>query len=166
MKPILYIMCGAPGCGKSTFAQEFLQKLSQSGLDKRICISRDAIRFSILKDDEEYFSREKEVFNTFTNTIATQLKDGVSVIADATHIDMYSRKKLTYAVDQIYADYDIVYITFDTPLETCLKRNDLRIGRMCVPEEIVRHMYNKFRAPRDDEDSRRIGTISVKGDVV
>ena len=166
MKPILYIICGPPACGKSTFAQEFLQKLSNEGIDKRICISRDAIRFSLLKDGEDYFAHEKEVFSIFVNTIVTQLKDGVSVIADATHIDMYSRKKLTYAVDQIYTDYDIVYITFDTPLETCLKRNASRIGRMCVPEETIRHMYDKFRPPRNDEDSRRIGTIYVEGNII
>ena len=166
MKPILYIMCGIPGCGKSTFAQEFLQKLSSSGVDKRICVSRDAIRFSMLKDSEDYFTHENEVFDSFVHTIATQLQDGVSVIADATHIDMSSRKKLTYAVDKIFSDYDIVYITFDTPLETCLARNALRLGRACVPEAIIRHMYDKFRLPRDDEDSRRIGTINVKGDVI
>ena len=166
MKPILYIMCGPPGCGKSTFANEFMQKLSIEGIDKRICISRDAIRFSMLKEGEDYFSHEKEVFQLFVHTITSQLQDGVCVIADATHLDMYSRKKLTYAIDQTISDYDIVYIVFDTPLETCIERNALRFGRMRVPEEIIRNMHDKFRHPRDDEDSRRIGTIYIEGNVI
>lgn len=166
MKPILYILCGPPGCGKSTFANEFLQKLETGGVDKRICISRDAIRYSMIKDDEEYFSREKEVFDTFVNAIATQLQDGVCTIADATHLDMYSRKKLTYAIDQIYSNYEIVYVTFETPLEVCKVRNEKRLGRACVPVEILQSMYNKFRIPRNDEDPRMIGIIKVEGDVV
>lgn len=166
MKPILYIMCGPPGCGKSTFANEFMQKLSNEGIDRRICISRDAIRFSMLKEGEDYFAHEKEVFSTFVHTIATQLQDGVCVIADATHIDMASRKKLTYAIDQTISEYDIVYIVFETPLDVCLKRNEMRLGRMCVPEDTIRNMYNKFRIPRDDEDSRMIGMIRVEGNVI
>lgn len=166
MKPILYIMCGPPGCGKSTFANEFLQKLSNYGLDKRICVSRDAIRFSLLKDGEDYFAHEDEVFSTFIHAITSQLKDGVCVIADATHLNMGSRKKLTYAIDQEISDYDIVYIVFDVPLDVCLKRNSLRLGRQCVPDETLKEMYGYFRVPREDEDSRMIGMITVKGDTI
>ena len=158
MKPILYIMCGPPGCGKSTFANEFLPK--------RAYVSRDAIRFDMVKEDEEYFSHENEVFSTFVNTITDQLQNGMSVIADATHIDMSSRKKLTYAIDKSFTDYNIVYVTFNTPIEICLERNNMREGRMCVPEDVIRSMYNKFRIPRNDEDPRMIGIIKVEGDIV
>lgn len=166
MKPILYIMCGPAGCGKSTFANEFMQKLSATGIDKRICISRDAIRFSLLKDGEDYFAHEDEVFANFIHAITSQLKDGVCVIADATHLNMGSRKKLTYAIDQEISDYDIVYIVFDTPLDVCLKRNSFRLGRQCVPDETIKEMHKYFRIPREDEDPRMIGMITVKGDTI
>lgn len=158
MKPILYIMCGVPGSGKTTFANEFLQKHTY--------VSRDAIRFIMLKEGEDYFSHEKEVFSTFANTIAGKLQNGENVVADATHIDMTSRKKLTYAIDQIFSDYNIVYIVFDVSLETCLKHNAMREGQTCVPEDVINKMYNKFRCPRNDEDMRRIGTIRIEGNVI
>jgi len=166
MKPILYILCGPSGSGKSTFANEFLQKLSLEGIDKRICVSRDAIRLSMLKDDEDYFSHEDEVFATFVNTIATQLQDGACVIADATHLNMSSRRKLTYAIDKTFSDYEIVYVTFEVPVEVCLSRNALRFGRACVPDDTIREMHKAFRIPRNDEDSRMIGIIKVEGNVI
>ena len=79
---------------------------------------------------------------------------------------MASRRKLTYAIDQIITNYKIVYVIFETALETCLDRNAKRTGRQNVPEDVIKSMYNNFRAPRNDEDRRMIGMITVKGDIV
>ena len=50
-KKQLIIMCGAPGSGKSTYIEKHF--ISFPGYTK--VVSRDQIRFSILKDDEDYF---------------------------------------------------------------------------------------------------------------
>ena len=47
----LWIMVGIPGSGKSYFAKNILMTD-----DSWQYISRDEVRFSIIKDDEEYFS--------------------------------------------------------------------------------------------------------------
>jgi len=157
-KPILYILIGIPGCGKSTFAKRFKNEYDTSW------VSRDKIRFEIIKDEEEYFSHESEVFQKFTDSIVFGLRNGLNVIADATHINMGSRRKLTYAIDKQFNNYNIVYVIFDTMFETCLARNNAREGRECVPEQVMKNMYKDFRIPRDDEDNRAIGFITIKGE--
>ena len=53
-KPVLFINIGLPGSGKSTFCENHMRHFP--------IISRDRIRFSLLKDKDAYFSNEKEVF--------------------------------------------------------------------------------------------------------
>ena len=58
----IIMMCGLPGSGKSTYAKEHRG-------EHDLYISRDLIRFSMLEEGEEYFGKEKLVFDTFVNTI-------------------------------------------------------------------------------------------------
>ena len=63
---ILYILCGPSGSGKSTWANS----------DERqdiAYVSRDNIRLSLLKDGEDYFSHEKEVFKQFVKEIINRI---------------------------------------------------------------------------------------------
>lgn len=151
----LYILCGPSGSGKSTWATNFIK-------DKRIAyISRDNIRLSIIKEEEDYFSHEKEVFKTFVKAIAHYIANGDDVIADATHLNMFSRCKLIQALDMYTCDYDIVFVVFNTDAKTCIERNKAREGRRNVPENVIRNMCRDFRAPTKDEDERVIDIIEV-----
>lgn len=151
----LYILCGPSGSGKSTWARNFIQ-------EHEICyISRDDVRLSIIKDDEDYFSHEKEVFKKFVQGIAVTLQEGKSIIADATHLNMFSRCKLMQALDMYTRDYDIVFVVFNTDVETCIERNKERTGRRNVPENVIRNMCRDFRHPTMDEDDRVKEIIEV-----
>lgn len=149
----LYIMCGPSGCGKSTWAHTNMQDT--------MYVSRDTIRFRYLKEGENYFAHEKEVFKTFVVEIVSRLKVGCNVIADATHLTAFSRRKLTQAIDMYITDYNIVFITFDVSADTCVERNKAREGHAKVPENIIRNMCRDFRAPTKDEDERVIDIIEV-----
>ena len=61
-------MVGAPGAGKSTFNQERLK--NEPGL----WCSRDKVRFSMVREDEDYFSKENEVFKKWI----TYINNGIS----------------------------------------------------------------------------------------
>lgn len=149
--PKLYILCGIPSSGKSTWAKGFLMDA--------IHISRDEIRFSMLKEGEKYFDHETEVYKEFIYEIAQSLEFGYDVIADATHINKDSRSKLTKAIDQFYTNYQIVYVVFETSLEECQTRNQQKFGISKVPPVAIQTMYDRFSAPTLDEDSRAIGLM-------
>lgn len=158
--PILYIMCGPSGCGKTTWARNFIHENDPLYNNIRD-VSRDEIRFSILKDEEDYFSHEKEVFKKFVGTICQTLIDGFDVIADATHLNEFSRRKLTQAIDMRYTDYKIIYVVFNVSADICVAHNANREGRANVPENIIRNMCRDFRVPTKDEDERVIDIIEV-----
>lgn len=156
--PKLYIMCGPSGVGKTTWAHNFINE----NLDMRY-VSRDEVRYSMIKDDEEYFSHEKEVFKEFVAIITEALIDGFDVIADATHLNEFSRRKLTQAIDMRFTDYEIIYVVVSLGYDECAKRNASREGRARVPETALKNMYRDFRFPSKNEDERIIDIIEVGG---
>lgn len=152
---ILYMLCGPSGSGKSTWA------LNDDRMKHCKYISRDNIRLSIIKDEEDYFSHEKDVFREFVKQIATQLMSGYDCIADATHLNMFSRCKLMQALDVYTKQYNIIIVVFNTDADTCVERNKAREGRRNVPENVIRNMCRDFRMPTKDEDDRIIDIIEV-----
>ena len=133
---ILYISSGLPGAGKSTFLKAHKGK-------EEVIISRDEIRFSLLKEGEEYFSHEEEVFNTFVQRLVENIKAGKNVYADATHLTPGSQIKLLAPILLEAAPAQINYIFFNVPLDICLQRNEQRKGTQAYcPPETIRKMYN------------------------
>ena len=153
--PILYIMCGPSGCGKTTYCNDKMK------LAHCVYISRDVVRYEIIKEEEDYFSHEKEVFREFVRRIVEAMTNGYDCIADTTHLNQFSRRKLTQAIDMYTTDYKIIYVVFNVDADTCVARNANRTGRANVPENIIRNMCRDFRAPTKDEDERVIDIIEV-----
>lgn len=140
----IYVLCGIPGAGKSTWAEQHLRE--------KPIVSRDAIRFNLIEDEEDYFSHEAEVFSTFINSIVGACKSFECCVVDATHISKASRRKLFRALDeQIKGRYDTTMVYFNVPLGTCLKRNKLRDGRALVPEQAIYSMHNQLTEPEYNE---------------
>lgn len=140
----LIMMVGIPGSGKSTYAKAHL------ALDD-IYISRDEIRFDILQDGEEYFSREGEVFKIFAYEAGRNLRMDKTVWVDATNLNKTSRAKLLNAIER-YAIADSLEVSYlDVSLETALARNNQRTGRALVPEDAISNMYHKLVPPTYEE---------------
>lgn len=156
----LYILCGPSGCGKSTWAEQFIK--DHRDTDDIRYVSRDNIRLEFLRAEDDYFSHEKAVFRRFMIDIRQTLIDGFDCIADATHLNEFSRRKLTQAIDMQFQNYEIVYVVFDTDADTCVARNENRSGRRYVPENVIRNMCRDFRVPNLEEDERAIEIISVE----
>jgi tRNA uridine 5-carbamoylmethylation protein Kti12 len=134
-------MVGCPGSGKSTYANNLAERGSNI-----IVISRDVIRFSMISEEDEYFSKEDAVFKEFTRQIDEHLAKGEDVIADATHLNRKSRYKLIKNLKVEPDKINIIYVK--TPLDICQVRNAKRKGtRSFVPEEVVERMFYSIEEP-------------------
>ena len=142
----LWLLVGIPGSGKSTWIREQLDS------ECKHWISRDAIRFGMVQEGEEYFSKEKQVFNLFVRAVQADIDSNfvTDIYVDATHINEASREKLLGRLKNL-ENVNLNAVVFDISLETCLKRNAQRTGRACVPETAIRNMYNNFRNPALDK---------------
>lgn len=136
-------MCGVPGAGKSTWLANNISNNTNS-----VIVSRDAIRFSLLKESEDYFAHEKEVVKIFFQNINNALNQGKDVYVDATHLNWKSRKKLIDAIKVSNIKVNAIY--FDIPLEVCLKQNNFRSGRACVPNSVIEKMFMDLTDPAAD----------------
>ena len=139
MSKTLYITCGIPGSGKSTWAK----KRQSEGWSWN---SRDAVRFSMLSPEDEYFSKEDDVYDVFVSNIQNDIYDKYeNIIADASHLTENGRKMLLNRLS--LNGYNVIYVVFTTPLDVAIERNNLREGRAKVPETAIRRMYNSFTMP-------------------
>ena len=140
---MLYIMTGIPASGKSIFCKQIFSHSPNIKV-----VSRDEIRFKILGDTDEYFAKEKGVFSKFAAEIACYLDQGYDVVADATHLNYESRKKLINAVwETQFFDkpIDVIFINCHAELNEILRRNSLRVGRAKVPESAIKEMANRYK---------------------
>lgn len=144
----LILTCGIPGSGKSTFIMNH-----NFGLNTKV-ISRDNIRFSLLTEKDEYFSKEKEVWKEYVNNIKDALyhnSDDDIVIADATHLNKMSRLKIINALGDSLKGVEVNVLVMKTPLPLALSRNNKRVGRHFVPPEQIQKMSLNFTVPTFEE---------------
>ena len=138
----VFLMSGPPGCGKSTYVRNHLT-------DDAIWISRDNIRFSVIKEDEEYFSHEDEVFDIFINSINEALENDEinSIYVDATHLTKRARDKVVFRLNNKNIG-ELNCICFRLPRQLVLERNGQREGRALVPKTVVNNMFDSYIFPK------------------
>ena len=142
---------GCPASGKTSYAHNVEKACEAFGNLTYRHISRDAIRFSLVGENEDYFSKEKEVFETFVSEVQKAIDDKINVIViDATHVSEGSRKKILSRLHHIY-NYELEAVVFDVSIETLKERNQMREGRARVPDSAIENMYYNFSEPTIEE---------------
>lgn len=152
MKTTLFILCGIPASGKSTWALDYYNNLCGS---EAVYFSRDAIRQTMVEEDEELFSHELCVFKEFCDKIAEWLEFH-NVIADASHIDYASRAELVEELAKrglTKDDYDIIFVVFHITYKRAVERDLKRIGRARVGEEAIFQYHSHFFPPHKTDFS-------------
>ena len=155
----VYLTVGAPASGKTSFVRDRIARFGG------VHISRDEIRFSLLKPEDEYFKVEGLVFTTFIEAIQNAINDELGpddIYVDATHINENSRCKVLKALDLKNAEVIMLY--FKVELKTILERNAKRTGRALVPETAILNMYGNLTKPSGKKYN--VWTINEKGEVI
>ncbi len=133
-RPRLFIMAGAPGCGKTTWARNFFK-------DYEI-VSSDAIREEKWPGEPYDASRNEEVFDEFHHRLSEMLYKGMDAVADATSLSAMARAELQLVAVRENAE---THLIFFKNWFTAVERNAEREGNAKVPWEAMEVMWDKFQ---------------------
>ena len=135
-KPIFTMLVGLPGSGKSKYAAEQHEKYGV-----HVC-SSDEIRKELTGDENSQANNE-DVFKLLHKQVKEYLKNGESVIYDATNIK--SKRRRAFLKELKYIPCEKTCVIFRTPYDICVANQEKRDRK--VPEEIIRGMYMKWDTP-------------------
>lgn len=155
----LILMVGIPGSGKSTWLANHEQALNP----KHTIISRDVIRFALVKEGEEYFSKEKEVWAEYVTLAKKSLTENEDTVLDATHLNEASRGKIMRELKDYLKGVSIEAVVMLPGLKTAIAQNDMREGRSHVPESVIKRMNSSFTIPTFEEGFDRIYLVRKAG---
>lgn len=139
----VFLLSGPSGVGKTTYVNARI--FNYGGIH----ISRDEVRFRMLKENDEYFEHEDEVFAEWIRQCQEAIDDDIhrDIYIDATHISDRSRAK---TINHLKIDWDnvmLICVRFVVPIELAKYRNSLREGRAKVPDSVIESMYRSFTYP-------------------
>jgi len=150
-EPKVLILCGPPGCGKSTVKT---QLLSQIDVSDYINIDPDEIR-TILMSQGVRFPDDKTmagITNAFNKRMSDEAqKQHLNIVFDTTGQNFRAVSDLIYSSkSQGYKSYfTIIWASLDTCLRRVNGRNqylrETHDGRIELPPEIAEGIYNGFK---------------------
>jgi predicted kinase len=131
------MMCGLPASGKSTYAKEISIK------ENSVVLSSDTLREKLFDDINNQDGNEI-IFDLLHKLIKYYLKNGISVIYDATNINYKQRMELLKELKSIDCYKQCILVA--TPYEKCLEQNSKRDRQ--VPKYVIDKMYKNFYIPQ------------------
>lgn len=134
------MMVGIPASGKSTFAREIQKEYSLRDFRCEV-LSSDEIRDELFRDEQSQVDNSA-VFEVMRIRTVNYLKNGISVIYDATNISSKRRKALLKQLPKSVFKR-CIYVP-STPSRS-LKNQDGRDRK--VPNEVIERMYRNLQVP-------------------
>lgn len=147
-RPVISVLVGLPGSGKSTWA----------GRQPHGTLSSDEIR-RWLSDDPTNQNIHGRVFATLRYLLRQRLELRRPVTyVDATNLTRRERRPYL-KMAELY-DCDIEAVFFDVPVEVCMERN--RARSRVVPEEAIRDKARRMTPPSIEEGFSRITVVRAE----
>jgi predicted kinase len=147
-KGIVVLAIGLPGSGKSSWFKRH----------NVVPLSTDMVR-SLLFDDVREQRFQDLVFSNLRSMLKARLiaKRPMNYV-DATNLTPQERQHwIKLAKDY---NYEVHAVFFDVPLEVCVERHQRR--DRVVPEDVMRRMAAKLKAPTFEEGFAKITVVRVK----
>lgn len=154
-KPVVYIMCGVPGSGKTHWAIRFRNMSIKKNNYPMVYISSDNIREELCGNAQDQ-SFNKEVFELFYKRAREAVILYNDVILDATHLTKKSRRKCRNHFKDLNCKFIAVQLA--TPIGTAIRRNKNR--SRVVPNYAMNRMINAFQPVEDDEGFEDIWVVN------
>ena len=147
-KGIVVLAIGLPGSGKSSWFKRH----------KVVPLSSDMVR-SLLFDDVREQRFQDLVFSNLRSMLKARLiaKRPMNYV-DATNLTPQERQHWVKLAKDY--NYEVHAVFFDVPLEVCLERHQRR--DRVVPEDVMRRMAAKLKAPAFEEGFAKITVVRVK----
>lgn len=140
MKPILAVMVGISGSGKSTYANGLKTSLNAQ------LVETDAIRVELTGNAEDQ-SQNGRVFAVAKKRVNDYLAQGKNTVIDATSLNQKERKDWINIGKANNAEVRAYFV--DTPVSVCKSQNNKRERK--VPEWVIDKQANKLFAPTKEE---------------
>jgi predicted kinase len=172
-EPKILILCGPPGCGKSTVKTDLL---AQNSINTYINIDPDEIRTILMKNGVT-FPADKTTMPGITNAFNKRMSDEaqrrhLNIVFDTTGQNFRAVSDIIYTSNQL--GYKSVFSIIWASLETCRKRvesrnqylKDSHSGRIELPLEVAEGIYNGFISRPRGTASMLLLDYPVKADEV
>ncbi len=145
---VVVLAIGLPGSGKTTW-------FKRRGVTP---LSSDTLR-TILFDNITEQRYQDLVFSTLRSLLRARLIAKMPWnYVDATNLSPRERKQWIQMARSF--GYEVHAVFFDVPIDVCLERNRRR--ERVVPEDVMRRMAAKLKAPGFDEGFSKITYVRVK----
>ena len=147
-RPVLILLCGIPGSGKTTWAKNYISKNPDF-----VHLSSDAIRAE-LYGDENIQGNPVEVFTLMQKKAVESLNAGYNVVYDATSMTRKDRAGIISMCPKFtHIQCNIIW----APIETCIERDATR--ERTVGKEVIDRMLKRFQMSYYDEGIDEINII-------
>lgn len=151
--PLMIMLVGLPGSGKSTFAQNITITEDDRG-NKPIIHSSDGLRKELFGDEAMQGDNNK-LFTELHRRIKADLIAGKDVIYDATNISKKLRMHFLNGLKNVSCTP--ICLCMMTTYDTCLRNNDKRERK--VPAETIKRMLMNWQPPHYSEGFEEIRYI-------
>jgi predicted kinase len=151
-KPIVYLICGFIGAGKTTFAKKLEEKTGA------VRITKDEWSIRLIGNDptiDGYEEWDRKIIGLSRDIAFYLAEKGIDVIMDEGFWAKEERDELRRKIDAIGAKAVMYYV--ETPIETIRERvvgrnNNITKESFKISREMLNNYLKYWQPPSDDED--------------
>jgi len=151
-KPIVYLICGFMGAGKTTFAKKLEEKTGA------VRITKDEWSIRLIGNDptiDGYAEWDSKIIGLSRDTAFYLAEKGIDVIMDEGFWAKEERDEMKRKIEAIGAKAVMYYV--ETPIETIrervlLRNNNLTKESFMISQEMLDGYLSHWQPPSEDED--------------